>query len=229
MSENKLTNIIDNIKSKNGNLSQSAQAYMILYEAIQKYILRPGQPISEKELSEKLNMSRTPIREAIYRLKNDGLVEKKRYKGTFIKSFTKEDIRQIYEIAESLESMAVFLCAKRASEEELKTLNKCILKMEDAEKNQSFEKWLKADQSFHEIIPHICDNQYLAEVSTKYHAQINLIRVAYLHSTGIISASIKDHRETYELIKKGKGDLARKVTQKHWEDIRERTLESIYF
>ncbi|MFW5998829.1 MAG: GntR family transcriptional regulator [Halanaerobiaceae bacterium] len=209
-------------------LSQSNKAYMILYEAIQKLLLTPGTPLSEKELSDKLNMSRTPIREALHRLENDGLVERKKNKGAFVKSFSKEDVRQIYEMAEGLEALAVYLAADRGKTKTLDELGEQIKKMEKADEENDFNKWMEADQDYHATIPHLCDNKYLVEISSNLYGQINLFRVTYLNSAGIISRSIEEHKKTYEAIRKGDGDLAREITQKHWERIREKTLNNIY-
>ena len=226
---NEVQEILSKIKEEieanegNKNMSQSQKAYLVLNEAIQKLILKPGTPLFENDFSEYLNMSRTPIREAIHRLENDGLVVKRKGKGAFVKTYNRENVRQIYEIVEALESQASFLAANRYENEDLRELEQSVNKMIEAKKKEKFSLWIEGDQKFHNTLPYLCNNPKFVEASESLYGQINLFRMTYLDTNGIDSKSVEEHKKTFEAIKNQKGEIARKVTFHHWQRIRKQT------
>jgi len=95
----------------------------------------PGNPIVEVDFAKKLNISRTPVRVAIRHLQEDGLVELVSNKGSFVKSFSKNDIILSFEIVEALEGMAAYLVAekyksKNLVKSDLDNIGKLITKMD---------------------------------------------------------------------------------------------------
>lgn len=221
--ENPLKKI--DFSDKEEKISQAEQSYRYIKEAILDLSLEAGQNLSENQLSDILNMSRTPIREAIQRLNNEGLVETIKYKGTFVREFSQKDINQIYEMAEALESMVVYLAAQKATEQDIKQMKEIVNEMKNAQDKESVSDWMEADQEFHTMLPLLSKNTLLINDLTNLYEKISIIRLRYLNNVGIIPKSTKDHIKTIKAIEGQEAKLAREITQKHWEDIRKRTTD----
>lgn len=130
------------MKKYNGDIKYNYDkktAAQKVYEKIKKMIVNqemlPGNPIVEVDFAKKLNISRTPVRVAIRHLQEDGLVELVSNKGSFVKSFSKNDIILSFEIVEALEGMAAYLVAekyksKNLVKSDLDNIGKLITKMD---------------------------------------------------------------------------------------------------
>ena len=121
--------------NNNEDKNKKELAYDYLKEMIVNGELKPGSLLVERQLCERLSTSRTPVREAIQKLSGEGLVETILSKGSFVKSITYEDISQIYDIREYLESLAVKLCCQNATNANIEALKKtCDLMTENLNK-----------------------------------------------------------------------------------------------
>ncbi|HAA47289.1 MAG TPA: hypothetical protein DCE03_02200, partial [Synergistaceae bacterium] len=106
--------------------------YETLREAIFRKELKPGDKLVENDLAEKLDVSRTPVREALRMLESEGLIERNPRKGLFVKGFTAEDVMEIYSIRQALEALAIRICCQRITEDEVAELKDLYAKMVDA-------------------------------------------------------------------------------------------------
>ncbi|HKL41158.1 MAG TPA: GntR family transcriptional regulator [Clostridia bacterium] len=208
----------------NKNISQSERAYNSIKKSILNLDLKPGQQLSESDLATQLKMSRTPIREAISKLNNENLVDVIPRKGTFVKILSGNEIKNIYETAEGLESMAVYLVVKRKDEIDLDELSEQVKNMEIAFENNDIEKWIKSDELFHSIMRKFCDNEYIIEDLKKIDTQIHRVRIMMRKILTNRKKSTKEHRETFEKIVKGDAKGARETMHKHWERVRKDIL-----
>jgi GntR family transcriptional regulator, rspAB operon transcriptional repressor len=109
--------LVDNLTSQMDEpLSSLAdQAYAAIRENILRGHLRPGTPLSRRRLAEELGMSIVPIAEALRRLEDDRLVESRARAGTRVRIHTDEDVRELYELREALESQSARLFSQRAT------------------------------------------------------------------------------------------------------------------
>lgn len=216
------------IEGKSKPMSQVSRAYKAIKEAIMNLTLEPGQLISEIELSKQLEMSRTPIREAIARLKSEGLVEVIPRKGSFVKVLSSDDIRQIYEMAEALEGMMAYLASCYGNQEGIFQLGKSVKDMEDAHASGDVNKLILADENFHNILHKLCNNQFLVDSFSRMNDQIHRIRLMTKSAGSNSSESVKEHKETYEAIKKDDAELARCIVQRHWKRVRMEVINIIF-
>lgn len=211
--------------AKKKPLNRSDKAYVYLRAAILSGELNPGYPISEVELSERLGMSRTPVRDAVHRLIADGLLERLRGRGTFIKSLDADEIRWVYEYAEGLEGMVSFLVAQYRAAEAGPELMLCADAMDvgDAAPQSSDgvgDAWADADDRFHATLYRHCPNRVIVAGLEKVHRQVQLVRVRF---TGVLTdrkQSSAEHRATADAIVAGDRYLARDLAQRHWERVR---------
>jgi DNA-binding GntR family transcriptional regulator len=203
---------------------RSDRAYAYLRAAVLNGELNPGYPISELEVSERLAMSRTPVREAVVRLIADGLLERLPGRGTFIKSLDVDEIRLVYEYAEGLEGMVSFLVAQYRGLEAGPELMACAEAMDaalgTAEDTESEDAWAAADDRFHETLYKYCPNPVIVAGLENVHRQVQFVRLRFSALLTDRKQSSADHRATAEAIVAGNRYLAREVAQRHWERVR---------
>lgn len=214
-----MKNITSN-QTKKKKITSADRAYSAIREAIANGELRPGYPLLETELSEQLGMSRTPVREAINRLKAEDIIETISRKGIFVKTLSKDELVQWYEVAEGLEGMVSYLVASDP-EAELIELESKIKEMEDAIAEGNVDKWIVSDEQYHKTLYSLCKNNFLVENLQRVNVKSQLARIVLIAgSMSDKTKSTKDHRDTFEAIKAGDAERARQCTQNHWKRIR---------
>ena len=127
------------------------EAYVQLKERIINNILPPGYQALEQEVAKQLGMSRTPVREALIRLEEDGLVEVMPRRGVRILPLSVDDIREIGDLLTALEATAAGLAARRklgADDPELVSLESAIADMDVALRDDELEAWAQAEDAF---------------------------------------------------------------------------------
>lgn len=209
-------------------ISQARKAYDSIRNDIIRHILLPGYSLSEAELAEKLGMSRTPVREALSQLHAEGLIERTRGRGSAVKRLTREEIRQAYEFAESLEAMAAYLAASETVEKELTArMEKAVADMESAFAKEDSDAWADADDLFHQALHDACGNKYIRDALESIYGDVYYTRmlVTKLHLDK--SRSTMEHKETLERIKARDAQGARDVMGRHWSRIRREVVKLI--
>jgi len=196
-------------------------AYKAIKDKIINMDLHPGVALSEAKIASQLKMTRTPVREAIQRLKHEGFLKVIPYKGTFVNSFSAEEIRQIYEMAEALEGMAVRLAAEKASDLDVRKLERIITRMKNALINDDMESWITADLEFHESILEIANNRYIRDAMKRINDQVHRARRIYVQVRGKPTQSTEDHEKMMQAIRAHDSKLAREITEQHLRRIRE--------
>ena len=145
----------------------------IVYERITQMlydgIYKPGSPLTRKELSERLNVSPTPVGEAIARLVGEGIVEQVGRSGYRVKEFTYENLESLYAVRAGIEGIAIRLCIENAELGELEEICHCFdefltLPVREIERNA----YMKADQKFHRRIVEYCRNPYILSYNHSY-------------------------------------------------------------
>ncbi|SLM17678.1 putative Transcriptional regulator, GntR family [uncultured spirochete] len=205
-------------------VSNASLAYDAILKAVVNHDLPPGNPLLENNLCAWLGMSRTPIREALNRLRAEGIVEYVRSKGFYVCSLSIEKIRQSYEAIEALESMVAYLVAVDHSHSDFPLVEKAVLRMEKDVESKDWDDWVKADEQFHAMMYKCCRNEYIVRYLT-----LQLIpakQVRYLITKTYIdkSTSTKAHRATYDAIIRNDPERARALAQEHFAWIRREAM-----
>lgn len=196
--------------------------------------LSPGDKLlSERELSEKLQVSRTCVREALCALDVAGLIEVRPGEGAFVRQsnandiieslafaflLEKDKIRDLMEVRKGLEVESAGLAAERASEENIKKMEAALAQMEDDLRTGSTGE--KADLMFHNSIAEATCNPLLIRMMTTIYDTMNqtlqFTRKLWISSTsGTPSRLYEEHREIFEAIKAGNSQKARKIMADH--------------
>lgn len=192
------------------------------YQAIRGRILDnrwpPGHQALEQALALELGMSRTPVREALIRLKNEGLIEVVPRHGMRVAPVSPTDMKEIYEILTSLEAMAAELAAKRRpTTAELAPLEKATRDMDRSLKKDDLDAWAEADERHHRHLIELCGNRKLAGIVYNYWDRAHRARMFTLRLRPKPTASTAEHLAVVEAIRRGDAVTARELHRQHRE------------
>ncbi|WP_250502074.1 GntR family transcriptional regulator [Caballeronia sp. AZ7_KS35] len=159
--------------------SRSRDVYWTLRKEIGQLHLPPGSVLNEAELGERYMASRTPVREALFRLEQDGFLERQGRKLK-VRDFTLAEIEDLYQIREALEKMVARLCIERASDEELQTLQTQILDYDEQYRTQPYERYVEIANNFHWALAKLSRNVPLTQQLISVSEKVNLVTLRYM-------------------------------------------------
>ncbi|MEO1091478.1 MAG: GntR family transcriptional regulator [Pseudomonadota bacterium] len=197
-------------------LTQTERAYRALKQRILDNQLPAGTQLLETECAALLGMSRTPVREAMIRVANEGLVEVRPRHGMRVVPISPDDMREIYEVLTGLESEAAYLVAARGcSPSDLARLDAAVASMEAAVDRGDRDAWAAADERFHLTLVELTGNRRLVTAVNAHWEQSHRARMTTLHLRELPTRSNADHGALVRAIRAGNKALAREVHHDH--------------
>ncbi len=192
------------------------------YEQIRRRILDnvwpPGHRALEQEVALALGMSRTPVREALLRLQNDGLVEVIPRHGMRVLPVSPNDMREIYLVLTALECLAAELVAQRKpTDEDLAPLVAATKAMDQALKDDDLDAWAAADERFHAHLVDLAGNRQLQATVLNYWERSHRARMFTLRLRPKPVNSTREHLEMVQRFRAGDAAGAATVTRAHRE------------
>ena len=178
--------------------------------------------LMEIDLSEKMNVSRTPIREAIKRLADDGLVKVEPRRGAYVANISIKDMLDVFEVREDMEGFVAKLAAKRITEEEKGQLKEIAAEYEEAiEKADDKERIIELDEKFHNFIVKCSGNETLREL-VNYVQELSLrFRYLYYDDFSLYESTAEQHNRIMEAINSGREGDARVEADAHVKALKE--------
>ena len=168
--------------------------------------LAPGERIVESTIARQLQVSRAPLREALWLLANMGLVRFKPHQGAFVAKLSEQDVKEIFEIRETLEIRAAKKVRATLSPETRNRLERALGALENAARNRDVMRCTNADMDFHRTLCELSGNQHLTEIlndiSTRFFAY-ELIRDLRNPGSYQFEEKVAEHRELLRLILNG--------------------------
>jgi DNA-binding GntR family transcriptional regulator len=205
-------------------LSLKDRAYQNIKFQIIRGNLRPGTRLLEEELAKAMSISRAPIREAFNKLEKEGFVTTIPRKGTAVSNVTTEIIEDIFEIRETLETLAVKKSLGKIFIDELEKVGdnfkEFINKSENAENRIQY---LVLDKEFHDLLSQNCGNKKLIELLANLQEQIHWLRNISLKRT-TFSGTVREHLAIIEALKRNDEKLITKALLLHLERAKESSL-----
>lgn len=196
--------------------SRVEKAYRELKQRIETNRYPPGYTALEHELAAELSMSRTPVREALIRLEQEGLVVVRPRRGMQVLGLSANDMREIYEVIAGVEAVAVNLLAQRELDDgERAAIEGPVADMEAALERDDLDAWAKADEAFHQALFSLCGNARLASVGLGHLERTRRARYVTLHIRRRPFRSTTDHRHLLNMILAGEAKAAREATLDH--------------
>ncbi len=204
---------------RNGEPTSLAdRAYVTLREEIITAQVAPGTLLREEELTARLELGRTPIREAIQRLRREGYVTILPRRGTLVSEISITDLAAIYEVRARLESWGARLAAERAGAGDRAEAEGLLADLE-AVASDDYEALLTTDRRIHRFAYRCAKNPFLAETLDHYHnLSLRILHVAmrrYPALTPQLDHVVHDQRQLLEAIRAGDGDAAERVAATH--------------
>ena len=197
----------------------SQKVYRALKTEIIKGSLKPGTKLSEGKIAKQMEVSRTPIREALRELAAEGFVKISPNQGVVVSNASVEDVQEVLQIRGVLEGLAARLATKTINEEEIKELEKYQKRMEHYTNKDDVLAFSEMDAEFHELILNICGNNRLIQIRKNLSDQAHRYRIRSLSIPGRLKYSLKEHQEIVEALKRKNPEHADRLSQKHIENV----------
>lgn len=191
------------------------QAYVRLRDAILDGTLEPREQLKDAEIAEWLGLSRTPIREALARLEEYGLVETAPNRYTRVSPLSAADARDAFPVVAALHSLAASLGVPRVEESELAAMRKANLDFAAALRANSVDRAIAADDRFHGVLVQASANREIARSVERLMPKIRRLERARFGSLAG-RRSIEQHDEIIALCASGRAEDAAHAVQDNW-------------
>lgn len=189
------------------------QIYHHIREKIISGSLSPGEKIKDTDFVGDLGISRTPMREVLLRLVNEGFLINHIGRGFEVAYLDKREIEETYPIIGTLESLAL-RSSSPFKKKQLEDLEKVLVKMK--KKNLSPLDFLALDEQWHDLLLRGCNNRRLLKTLKQLKNTMKRYESAYVHSSASIEESVESHRAILQTLKTGDQHQAADELAKHW-------------
>lgn len=191
-------------------------AYADLKREIIEGDLLPASQWLEEELAVRLGMSRTPVREALVRLEQEGFVQITPRRGIRVRELTRRDVIEVNEVLECLELQAVERLATRGvAPEDMARLDATIAGMDEALARDDVHGWAAADYGFHRLVIELAGNRHLESVAMTFLDKAHRFRVKTLELRMKPRKSTSSHAATVEAIRRMDVEMALDIHRLH--------------
>lgn len=207
------------------NLSLADKVYAELEEEILSGKYARGQSLHESALADMLGVSRTPLREAIRRLEQDGLLETIPNKGIFVRGISVDDIIDIYNIRINIEGLAIEKAIDKADDEAISELEEILDLQEFYASKGDYEKSMRMDSRFHGCIYKMCGSPPLTDILCNLHNKIQRFRKTSFSSSSRAKNATDEHRQMLEAIKMRDSERAVALAKRHTENAKENLIK----
>ncbi len=201
---------------RNEHKSMQSIVFVKIKDEILSGRLKPGDPLNTLELSDRLGVSRTPIREALNHLTMVGLVEYIPYRGAFVKKLSVEQIIELYYIRGALAGVSARLAIKNLSKKQLEKLSLLCGKMEELLAAKEHLQMLEINSQFHEIIQKATKSPAIEGLMDLYYTQTEQYRQLALELPGRYIEVCAEHRRIYESFQRGDRESAEFYSREHY-------------
>ncbi|MDH3475795.1 MAG: GntR family transcriptional regulator [Rhodospirillales bacterium] len=175
--------------------------------------------LDERELSERLAISRTPIREALARLEQEGLVRIVPRKGVYIVRKTKREILEMITVWAALEGMAARLITQNASDREIASLRELFATFHDDEIKAHIDEYSETNIKFHQTILSLSKCELLKQIADGLFIHMRSIRARTIGEKNRADRSIVDHLHIIEALEARDTELAERLAREHTMDL----------
>lgn len=203
------------------NVSLSDKVFDAIEEEILTGELPSGETVSENKLSSRLGVSRTPVREALRRLEQEGLVRNEPGRGAVILGVTKQDLLDIYEIRVRIEGLAARSAAQSITEEQASAMRELVELQEFYVSKGDSEKIRDLDSEFHSMIYSFCTSRVLSDTLNSLHHRIERFRRISVGASDRAVRMGAEHRAIMEALAAHDGDRAEALLIEHIKNARD--------
>jgi DNA-binding GntR family transcriptional regulator len=203
------------------------EAAQTLREAILGGRMAGGARLRQTDLADQLGISRTPIREALVRLKAEGLVELLPGGGVQVKVLELDDAVEMYELREVLDGLAARLAAGRADAATIARLDKALTRQRECVEGRSAAQWFPAHVAFHDEIWRAAGNRHVARLAAIVRLSIRHFHPLLLRTEHRLEHAYREHRAIYDAIRTHDVESAERLARAHIANAKEIALKMI--
>src|SRR6266516_1416665 len=200
------------------------EVYMTLQTWIVEGVYQPGETIRDQELADALGVSRTPVREALQRLQDEGFVETATNRWTRVATLDLDEVRHLYPIIWSLELLAISLAQHRLTSHDLEHMREANARLHEALTTKDAVAASKADYAFHQIFIDQSANPDLIRILNEVKIRLRWLEVAYFRELVGAIQSIREHEAILDALEKGSYEQAAQAIKTNWEESLKRVL-----
>ncbi|MGO4886704.1 GntR family transcriptional regulator [Anaerobacillus sp. MEB173] len=208
-------------------LSIRERAYIYLKNLILEGEFKAGDRLVERELAEKLNISRTPIREALFRLESQGFVKTVPRKGVVVSKISTEDIIEVFTILSSLEVLAVKLAAQKMDDHTREQFDQLIDKIERVIEGKSGYDTSMLHFEISQVLYKAAKSPKLYEMLTDLMDYIRAFANIGHKMEGRMEESMKEHLDALKAVRNQEVEMAEYITKIHIENSKKAYIEAI--
>ena len=195
--------------------SVANQVYFDLRARILSGQLPQGERLVEATIARSLGISRAPVREAVNRLMEAGLLENRTHFGPSVIQMSSDKIRELYAVRNSIESLAIQAVAKRHSKEDIAELRRLITAMSDRAEAEDLPGLVEAELVFHEALWRMADNPYIQKIAGLLFDHMRLALTIDNASYGNLVDVAREHEPLVEAIETGDPARASEALTRH--------------
>lgn len=199
-----------------GRPLQGQSAYERLCEEIRSGALKPGARLLETEIAERLNISRTPVREAIRRLESEGLVDHLPRTGAVVRTLDYPEIMELYEMRTVLEGTAARLAARAASPVELEELKSINAEMAGA--TGDGKALVRLNRQFHARLMDAARNRFLLRSAETVEKTLLILGRSSMESPERAREAVEEHGAVLAALEARDGEAAERAMRRHLEN-----------
>lgn len=210
------------------NTVLAENAYNYIIDEILSGNIEPGERIREDEIAAKMGTSRTPIREAVNQLSQNGFIKYVKRKGLYCVQYNKDELESLLELRQTLEEFCYLQCAKRGTDEEIQSLYEIIQKFEALPNKKKISQHAKCDVQFHVLAAEITKNERLIKYIREVETLLLIVRrnlCSSEHMEEVIGLSWKLHFQIVKAIEKKDIEEIKKLNDEHIKLMRETQLD----
>ncbi|MFT6104993.1 MAG: DNA-binding GntR family transcriptional regulator [Paracoccaceae bacterium] len=187
----------------------------VLRDRIIKGVLPAGAHIVERKLSAELDVSRTPIREALKLLQADSLIEISRHKGAHVKDYSAQQALELFDVIASLESLAAERLAATITDGQLTLIEDLHASMLGFYKAGKSDEYFDLNSTIHDTILANCGNPILQQVHTKMMARARRGRFMAIMDPDRLAQAVAEHEHLMNALRRRDADAARQIWRDH--------------
>lgn len=207
--------------------SLTARIYRALKEAIITCELRPGEMVHENVLATEYGVSKSPVRDALHMLRQEGYVEVEGRRGYIVSTVSLKDVQDVYQLRLILEPPAAALAAGKAEEEQLQEIAALSSIEYDFGDHDSYREFLAANRNFHTAVARASGNPRLAEVVERLLEEMERFFHLGLDLRDSSGEMAHEHQDLVDALKAGRPDEAESITRDQIVMSRKRVIDAI--
>lgn len=207
--------VVEMLTPLSDSLQLGGRVYKVLANSIVGGKVPSGSQLRPDVIARQLDVSTTPVREAMHRLELDGLLVKIPYQGWYVRQFTEKEIRELYEFRAALERFSIRGACNRITPRDVNWMRKHQLVGKAALKSKDMEEYRVYNRDFHQAILRIAGNEYLISAMAQVALQGEMLSAKTISISGRPLKAVQEHAKLIDLMESRRSGEAEKSIELH--------------